>query len=67
MGGGIAAMHYSGMAAMRPQAMLRYDPGLVGVSVVVAVVLAAGRIARTLVASYDLIVGTGADKSQQYC
>ncbi|HUB47948.1 MAG TPA: MHYT domain-containing protein [Acetobacteraceae bacterium] len=40
MGGGIAAMHYSGMAAMRPQAMLRYDPGLVGVSVVVAVVLA---------------------------
>jgi NO-binding membrane sensor protein with MHYT domain/nitrogen-specific signal transduction histidine kinase len=40
MGGGIAAMHYSGMAAMRPQALLRYDPGLVGVSIVVAVVLA---------------------------
>src|SRR6266576_4060801 len=26
MGGGIAAMHYSGMAAMRPEALLRYDP-----------------------------------------
>src|ERR1700739_4549749 len=40
MGGGIAAMHYSGMAAMRPQALLRYDPELVAVSIVVAVVLA---------------------------
>jgi PAS domain S-box-containing protein len=40
MGGGIGAMHYAGMAAMRPQAVLLYDPVLVGVSVVVAVVLA---------------------------
>jgi PAS domain S-box-containing protein len=40
MGGGIAAMHYSGMAAMRPQALLQYNPGLVAVSIVVAVVLA---------------------------
>ena len=40
MGGGIAAMHYSGMAAMRPQALLRYAPELVAVSIVVAVVLA---------------------------
>jgi PAS domain S-box-containing protein len=40
MGIGIAAMHYSGMAAMRPEALLRYDPALVAVSVVVAVVLA---------------------------
>jgi PAS domain-containing protein len=40
MAGGIAAMHYSGMAAMRPQALLRFDPGLVAVSIVVAVVLA---------------------------
>ncbi len=40
MGGGIAAMHYSGMAAMRLQALLRYDPELVAVSIVVAVVLA---------------------------
>jgi PAS domain S-box-containing protein len=40
MGGGIGAMHYAGMAAMRPQAELLYDPFLVGVSVVVAIVLA---------------------------
>jgi signal transduction histidine kinase len=40
MGAGIGAMHYSGMAAMLPEALLRYDPGLVGLSVAVAVVLA---------------------------
>jgi len=40
MGAGIGAMHYSGMAAMRPDALVRYDPWLVGLSVVVAVVLA---------------------------
>jgi PAS domain S-box-containing protein len=40
MGAGIAAMHYSGMAAMWPEALLRYDPVLVAISVVVAVVLA---------------------------
>jgi NO-binding membrane sensor protein with MHYT domain/signal transduction histidine kinase len=40
MGAGIAAMHYSGMAAMRPDALLRYNPGLVAISIIVAVVLA---------------------------
>jgi PAS domain S-box-containing protein len=40
MGAGIGAMHYSGMGAMRPEALLRYDPGLVAISVIVAVVLA---------------------------
>ena len=40
MGGGIGAMHYSGMAAVQANALLRYDPVLVGVSVGVAVVLA---------------------------
>jgi PAS domain S-box-containing protein len=40
MGVGIGAMHYSGMAAMQPEALLRYDPGLVALSIVVAVVLA---------------------------
>jgi two-component system, sensor histidine kinase and response regulator len=40
MGAGIGAMHYSGMAAMQPQALLRYDPAWVAVSVVVAVALA---------------------------
>src|SRR5437667_210209 len=33
-------VHYSGMAAMEPEALLRYDPGLVAVSIVVAVALA---------------------------
>jgi NO-binding membrane sensor protein with MHYT domain/signal transduction histidine kinase len=63
MGGGIAAMHYSGMAAMRPQALLRYDPALVAVSIVVAVVLAfislsirfhgpqSSRVAATMIAA----------------
>jgi NO-binding membrane sensor protein with MHYT domain len=40
MGAGIGAMHYSGMAAMEPDAVVRYDPWLVGLSVVMAVVLA---------------------------
>ena len=40
MGAGIGAMHYSGMAAMRPEALLLYSPGLVALSVVVAVGLA---------------------------
>ena len=40
MGAAIGLMHYSGMAAMEPEALLRYDPGLVVVSIVVAVGLA---------------------------
>ena len=40
MGAGIGAMHYSGMAAMEPEALLRYDPTWAGISVVVAVTLA---------------------------
>src|SRR5205085_2241675 len=65
MGAGIGLMHYSGMAAMEPDALLRYDPGLVGVSIVVAVALAflslsirfrfhrlhASRVVATLVAA----------------
>jgi PAS domain S-box-containing protein len=39
MGVGIAAMHYSGMAAMRPEALVRYDPALVAISIVVAIAL----------------------------
>ncbi len=39
MGGGIAAMHYTGMAAMRLPAMCRYSPGLVTLSVVLAIVI----------------------------
>ena len=40
VGAGVGAMHYSGMAAMRTTAMLRYDPTLFALSIVVAVVLA---------------------------
>jgi two-component system sensor histidine kinase/response regulator len=40
MGAGIGTMHYTGMAAMRLDALLRYDIGLVAVSVGVAVLLA---------------------------
>jgi len=37
MGGGIATMHYTGMAAMRLMAMCRYSPALVALSVVLAI------------------------------
>jgi len=41
MGIGIAAMHYIGMEAMRLPAMCRYSPGLVLLSVVLAIVISA--------------------------
>lgn len=40
LGAGIGAMHYTGMAAMRMDALIRYDPLWFGVSIVVAVTLA---------------------------
>lgn len=40
MGSGIATMHYSGMAAMRMQAMHHYDPLLWLLSVLLAIVIA---------------------------
>ncbi|HEX3942914.1 MAG TPA: MHYT domain-containing protein [Rhizomicrobium sp.] len=40
MGGGIGAMHYSGMAAVQADALLRYDPLLLLLSIGVAVGLA---------------------------
>jgi len=39
MGGGIAAMHYVGMEAMRLNAMCEYSTGIVALSAVVAVVI----------------------------
>ena len=39
MGGGIAAMHYIGMEAMRIPAMCMYKPWLVGVSIVLAIAI----------------------------
>lgn len=40
MGGGIGAMHYSGMAAMRLDGVIYYSPVLFGVSIAVAMALA---------------------------
>jgi len=50
MGGGVAAMHYTGMAAMALPAAPAYDPGLVALSVAVAVAAATAalRLALTL-------------------
>jgi PAS domain S-box-containing protein len=39
MGSGIAAMHYIGMEAMRLPAMCMYSPGLVALSVILAIVV----------------------------
>jgi NO-binding membrane sensor protein with MHYT domain len=39
MGGGIAAMHYIGMAAMRLPAMCHYSPSVFILSVVLAIVI----------------------------
>jgi PAS domain S-box-containing protein len=39
MGSGIAAMHYVGMAAMRLPAMCHFDPWLVALSVILAIVI----------------------------
>ena len=40
IGAGIGIMHYVGMMAMRMEAIMRYDPILMGISVIAAVVLA---------------------------
>ena len=39
-GAGIGAMHYTGMAAMRMDLDLHYDPAMFALSIVVAVALA---------------------------
>ena len=44
LGGGIAAMHYTGMAAMEMQAAISYDTGLLVLSVLIAVVAACAAI-----------------------
>jgi len=47
MGGGIATMHYTGMAAMRMPAMCSYSPPLVALSVIFAVVISLAAISLT--------------------
>jgi PAS domain S-box-containing protein len=55
MGAGIGAMHYAGMAALRFDGLMLYDPMLVGVSVVVAIILAAAALSvRTVCADWHL-------------
>jgi len=51
MGAGIGVMHYTGMAAMRMDAVMRYDPVLFVVSVIVAVVLATTALYTKFLAS----------------
>jgi PAS domain S-box-containing protein len=47
MGTGIATMHYVGMDAMRLQAICQYSPGLVALSVILAVVISVVALWRT--------------------
>ncbi len=44
LGGGIAGMHYTGMAAMRMDATIEYDMDIVALSIVIAVVAACAAI-----------------------
>ena len=44
LGGGIAAMHYTGMAAMRMDAVISYDTTLVVLSIAIAVIAACAAI-----------------------
>ena len=44
MGAGISAMHYSGMAALRMQPGIDYDPALFGLSLVIAVAASAAAL-----------------------
>ncbi len=56
MGAGIGLMHYIGMAAMRMDALMGYDPIMFGVSVLVAVVLA-------IMALYTKFLATSSSRS----
>jgi len=61
IGGGIAAMHYVGMAAMRMAAVTRFDPLLVALSVVLAILFS--RIALMLTFDYrEVFRGTSSAK-----
>jgi two-component system sensor histidine kinase/response regulator len=53
MGGGIAAMHYIGMAAMRQRAMCSYSPALVIASIVLAVIISLVALWLSFTLRYD--------------
>ncbi len=58
MGLGVAAMHYTGMAAMKMAADVHHDPAIVGISLVIAIVasIAALWIAFTMQKTWQKIV-----------
>ncbi|MFD5812790.1 MHYT domain-containing protein [Streptomyces sp. NPDC127038] len=71
-GFGIASMHYLGMAALRLHGRVRYDPALVGLSVVIGVIAATAALWAALsirspvaVAVASLVMG-GAVSSMHY-
>ncbi|MEU9137947.1 MHYT domain-containing protein [Streptomyces sp. NPDC048404] len=71
-GVGVASMHYLGMAALRLHGQVRYDPALVALSVVIAVVAATAALWAALsirspvaVAAASLVMG-GAVSSMHY-
>jgi len=55
-GVGVAAMHYTGMFAMRLDGDVRYDPGLVAASVVIAVVAATVALWFTVTLSRRMVI-----------
>jgi two-component system sensor histidine kinase/response regulator len=57
MGGGIAAMHYTGMAAMRLPAICHYDIALVTLSVTLAIVIAFVALVLTFLLRDDVRTG----------
>jgi len=58
MGGGIAGMHYIGMAAMRLPAMCDYSRGIVSISIVLAVVISLVAIWLTFHSREDTKLGS---------
>jgi methyl-accepting chemotaxis protein len=58
MGSGIAAMHYTGMAAMRLPAMHHYHTGLVTLSVALAIIISMVALILTFLSRDDLRVSS---------
>lgn len=58
MGAGIAAMHYLGMAAMRMQPAIQYDPRYVTLSVLVAIVASVSALGITFSLRHETVAST---------
>ncbi|ABK44956.1 multi-sensor hybrid histidine kinase [Magnetococcus marinus MC-1] len=59
MGAGIGTLHYTGMAALQMDAILRYDPWLFMLSVVVAILLAVVALSVKSFLQYRTALGPG--------